>query len=300
MSMNIKDAIEEYMIASQADGKSQATLEWYASILKRMANGLIETDIYKTNTRHLRVYIIDIRDHYDSYDTQQTHIRAMHAFWRWCSQEYRFDNPMSRIAFPKPSRQKSPKAVSEDDVVTLFNFAGEGHIGVRNRAIMALLYDTGCRRSGIVTALMDELDMENMRMIVHEKGRKTRAVNFTEITVPILQEWLDIRSPRVETIFYSMTTFNPLTGSGLTQMFKRLKKKAGLKGRISPHAFRHAFAREYLLNGGDLETLRKILGHETIETVSLNYAVFTEQEAQDQHGKFSPMGKLAEKLDKQG
>ena len=90
-----------------------------------------------------------------------------------------------------------------------------------------------------------------------------------------------------------------LTRSGIQQMLRRYGKQAGINGvRCSPHTFRHTFAKNYLLNGGDIYSLKAILGHNTFDMVN-EYLHFTSQQITDLHHKFSPMDKFFEE-DQQG
>jgi site-specific recombinase XerD len=293
----MKQIIKEFLIAMRADGISMSTLAWYKSILMNFAGWLTSDDTTIT-AKTMRLYIIHIREHYDSYDTQHAHIRALHRFWRWVATEYSTQNPMRNIAFPAQPKQHSPKSADTGDIATLFEHLDDSPIGKRDGAMLAFLADTGARATGVVSLQMQDLDMEHRTAIVHEKGRKSRSVSFTEFTEQFLQEWMAIRSPAVKSVFYNMRTMKPLTRSGLEQMLKRLKRKAGVTGRVNPHSFRHAFARQYLLNGGDLASLSQILGHEDIETTRLYYAVFTTQELNTQQQKYSPMKQIMEQLDK--
>lgn len=68
-----------------------------------------------------------------------------------------------------------------------------------------------------------------------------------------------------------------------------IKQKAGIRGRVNPHSFRHGFAREYIRAGGDIVTLARLLGHENITTTAAFYAVFSDDELQEFHGRYSPM-----------
>ena len=69
-----------------------------------------------------------------------------------------------------------------------------------------------------------------------------------------------------------------MTGSTVIQMLRRMGKRAGVSGRVNPHAFRHAFAREFMLNGGDIGTVSQILGHTQIAVTKQFYAVFSTEE----------------------
>jgi integrase/recombinase XerD len=86
-----------------------------------------------------------------------------------------------------------------------------------------------------------------------------------------------------------------LTDEGVRQLLKRLKAKAGVTGPVNPHAFRHGFAREYLLNGGDLGTLADLLGHSDVQVTWQHYAIFRTAELQAKHDKHSPVALMGRK-----
>jgi len=75
-------------------------------------------------------------------------------------------------------------------------------------------------------------------------------------------------------------------------MIRRRAKEAGISGRVNPHAFRHAFARDYLLNGGDLATVSELMGHSGLDVTKDNYAIFNVRELQAKHALYSPMARL--------
>jgi len=110
----------------------------------------------------------------------------------------------------------------------------------------------------------------------------------------MLRAWLLVRPGGSDALFVNLSTGQALTESGVSQVLKRLKRRAGVRGRVNPHAFRHGFAREYLKNGGDLATLAKLLGHKDINTTTDFYAVFSEDELAELHEKFSPLRALRE------
>jgi integrase/recombinase XerD len=83
-----------------------------------------------------------------------------------------------------------------------------------------------------------------------------------------------------------------MTGSTAIQMLRRMGKRAGVSGRVNPHAFRHAFAREFMLNGGDIGTVSQILGHTQIAVTKQFYAVFSTEELRGEHDRFGPVSRL--------
>ena len=81
----------------------------------------------------------------------------------------------------------------------------------------------------------------------------------------------------------------PLTGSGINQMLRNLKKTAGITGRVNPHSFRHKFAQEYIKCGGDVITLAHLGGWRDLKTIQEAYAVFDEEELSKMQSEKSPL-----------
>jgi site-specific recombinase XerD len=88
-------------------------------------------------------------------------------------------------------------------------------------------------------------------------------------------------------VFPSHNTGERLTVSGVSQVLKRLKKRAGLNGRASPHRFRHRFAIDYLMTSGDLASLADLMGHESVETTKAFYAISEQGDLRRKHDQFS-------------
>lgn len=289
--ITLETAISEFLQATEADGASPDTLQWYRSILGTFTGFLPEGAMLDSvQPAKIRDYIIHCQKTYAP-DTAHGHKRVQHRFWAWCHAEYGLTNPMRNIKFTAPPKQAAPKAADMNDVARLLKACGDDYAGRRDRAIIAFLIDTGARASGVCGLLMSNLDMKNRRAIVIEKGKKARNVVFTGFTADLLNQWL-VGRPAVPNVFFNMRTFEPLTRSGLEQLLKRLKKKAGVGGRANPHAFRHALAREYLTNGGDLATLSRLMGHADVSTTAAHYALYTQDELAARHEALSPMNQI--------
>jgi len=175
----------------------------------------------------------------------------------------------------------------------MYDVAGVGDMGIRNRAILAFLLDTGCRAAGLCGLRLSDLSLDSNRGVVTEKGKKTRAVIFTFQTSELLRKWLEV-SKSDTYVFYDFDTFAPLKPNGLYQLTRRLAKKANVKGRFNPHSFRHLFSKHYVMNGGDVASLSKILGHRDVSTTVNHYVVFTDRELHEKHEQYSPAKMLVE------
>jgi site-specific recombinase XerD len=261
----LTSALQDYILSGRADGKRESTVNWYRSILGRFTATRPNILLKAITTNAIREYIMELRRSTYAEETVNDHIRALHTFFAWCSAEYGIPQKMhGRIKYPEPP-QSTPKVARIEDVQAMFEVAGEGDIGIRNRAILMFMLDTGCRAAGVCDLRVSDLDIPGRRAFVTEKGNKTRAVIFTALTAKLLRDWMRVRDTALK-VFYNIRTLMALTTSGLYQLFMRLGEEAGVEGHCHPHSFRHLFATSYLLRGGDNATLSKLLGHRDIST----------------------------------
>jgi integrase/recombinase XerD len=138
-----------------------------------------------------------------------------------------------------------------------------------------------------------DLDSKNRRAQLFEKGERARTVLFGERTARALRAWLRNRPFRgCAYVFTSIKEERPASGNSILQMLRRYGRRAGVSGRVNPHAFRHAFAREHILNGGDLASVSEMMGHTQIAVTKQFYAVFQAEELRAKHDAFSPVSHL--------
>lgn len=295
-------------MACRADGLKPITLRWYRTMLTPVAAALAGLRVDQITTNHLRAYVVRLRERHAYQDAPQraeqstglsaaslqSHHRALSRFFGWCKAEYALAaNPMDRIRMPKAQRRE-PKAVDLADLKRLLDATGDDRAGIRDRAILIFLADTGCRVGGLLGLTPADVDLEHGRAVVYEKGDRTRVVPFTRFTGQMIRAWLNVRPLQASTLFCGLSDqkrATPLTYNGVYQILLRLKRKAGVQGRVNPHSFRHGFAREYLINGGDLATLAQLMGHTTVQVTASYYAIFTMRELQERHQQFSPIAK---------
>jgi integrase/recombinase XerD len=127
--------------------------------------------------------------------------------------------------------------------------------------------------------------------VVREKGDKTRLAFFAVATAEVLEAWLEVRPPG-PWLFASLggkRRGERLSERGVSHTLNRRAKRAGTIGATNPHAFRHGFARAYLMAGGDLATLSRIMGHSDVGVTANFYSIFTVDELQRRHDEFSPL-----------
>ena len=281
--ITISDAIKDFLLAREADGLAVATRAWYASILTRFQHTLNNPKIDTVTPRRVRQYIVDLRQSDYSEDSVYGHIRALHAFWRWCSLEYSFPNPMANVKYPKQPAPKLPRRAEAEDIAKVFASLGSDPQGTRDKALLAFLLDTGCRAAGVCRLKLADLDMPQRRAYVREKGNKWRAVFFGAETGRLLADWMLMHEGHTDAVFYNLRRHSPLTPSGLLQICYRLARNAGVSGDFHPHSLRHHFAVAMLTHGADSGILSQIMGHVDVDTTIRQYGLLGGAELADQH-----------------
>jgi len=309
--MRLTEAIEALLIATRADGRSSATVATYRKRLKPFLAFFGDVSVDSLTVSEIRRYVAHLRDQTTlwadhpmhegragvlSTHTIAGHVRAFKRLFNWLEGEGEIEvNPTRRIKTPKP-KQREPKAIDFQDFLALLETTrGEKLADVRDRAILLFLSDTGCRVKGLCGLRAKDLHFDMHLATVTEKGDQTRLVPVSEMTEAALRSWLDVR-PTDQGPWLFVSLGNKATGrlsrNGVRQMLKRRARQAGVSGRVNPHAFRHAFAREFLMSGGDLGTLADLLGHSSVEVTHASYAIFTIKELQEKHRRHSPIARM--------
>jgi site-specific recombinase XerD len=232
-----------------------------------------------------------------SVESVRGYARSIRIFLRWCSELYQLPylaHIASRIRLPPKPRQ-SPKFIDPKDLARLILACGDDEIGLRDRALLCFLADTGCRVGGLLGLTLDKLDLARRRALVHEKGGRTRPVPFSAETAEALRVWLKVRPKDATSVFCGLGgpgrffRGEPLSRGGLHAILVKLAARAGVTGRCNAHSFRHGFARTALTRGMNMGVLAQILGHRSIQTTIDIYGGLSPDDLSEQHEKVSPI-----------
>ena len=202
-------------------------------------------------------------------------------------------NPFAEQIMPKKPISL-PKSISEDDVVKLLGAPKvDTVIGLRDRAMLELLYASGVRISELVNIKYSDLDLERNIMKVFGKGSKERLVPFGEDASQWISAYIDQRKENKELASIKYIFLNN-RGSKISRhaFWHRLKEyclEIGLKRDISPHSLRHAFATHLLNRGADLRSVQVLLGHSDLSTTQI-YTHIAKQRLSELIKKHHPRG----------
>jgi site-specific recombinase XerD len=161
--------------------------------------------------------------------------------------------------------------------------------GLRNRAMILLLVDTGIRASELCGLTSKDADLTNRHILVLGKGNKERSLPISARTAKMVWRYLttERKDERVDRPLFVSNTDDPMTRDGLLRVLKRLGEKAGVPN-CYPHRFRHTFALSFLRNGGNAFELQMALGHTTLEMVQ-TYLTLAQTDLDEAHRRASPV-----------
>lgn len=166
-------------------------------------------------------------------------------------------------------------------------------VGLRDRAILMLLLDTMARVSEACGLNAGDVDIEGQSIRVMGKGRKERDIPFGQVTMQTMRKYArEVADQRPDDPFFISHTGKRLAREHIAERMRKYGKKAKIEGvRCSPHTLRHTGAKRFVMNGGDIFTLQKLLGHTSLVMVR-RYVELASVDVRRQHERFSPADSL--------
>lgn len=279
------------------EGLARATLECYRRDLKQLAVWLSPQDKSLLTAEHadlLGFLAFKIRHH----NSPRTTSRQLSSIKRWFQYAVRHGkitvDPSLQIDSPKQPRTL-PKSISESAVEELLNAPlVDQTLGLRDRAMLEVLYATGLRVSELVSLKNSSLNLSMGIVKVIGKGNKERIVPLGEEAISWLSRYLLAARPQLlgkknsEFLFIS-NRHSAMTRQTFWHIVKRYALRAGLSGDLSPHTLRHAFATHLLNHGADLRIVQMLLGHADISTTQI-YTHVARQRLKELHTRHHPRG----------
>lgn len=303
--------IDTYLLCCTTEGKSPKTLDFYKANLRRFSRFLLshglDLPVPDIGPAEARSFIFHLQNNVTRWEDSpfvndskrlspfsvQGYARTIKAFWSWLLAEgYIEGNSMARLKLPKVPRKIVPTFTPEHMRRLMAVLDLRSPTGFRNYAMVLILLDTGIRLSELVNLDLEGLDLEQSCFLVRGKGSKERMVPYGNRVRRALWRYLTVfrpepACPQTGRLFLSESGL-PLRPRLVQSMMSRLGQKAGVSGvRCSPHTMRHTFAKQYLMHGGDVFSLQRILGHSSLEVVRL-YVNLAPGDVSAQHRKFSP------------
>ena len=279
-------------------GLSENSIEAYQRDMKQFADFLLEecgVNVPNTfKTKDIERYISHMYDLGLASNSQARIISSISSFCKYMRIEKLMDtDPLELVSTPKLSR-KLPDVLTVDDIEKIISSVDMSkNEGVRNRAILEVLYSCGLRVSELVNLQISRLDMIDSLVSIIGKGNKERIVPIGSQACEAIAIYLKhYRSQLNIDEGHEDTLFLGRYGRGLTRqmiftILKNAATRAGIKKKISPHTFRHSFATHLVEHGADLRAVQEMLGHAQITTTEI-YTHLDKRYLQDQVNQFHP------------
>jgi len=230
-----------------------------------------------------------------SVTTINNYIRNIRVFFNWMEREYIIrKNPMKKIRQLKHNRQAKVFLSDEDLKKFLSKFDKSYFTEHRDYVMIMLMLDSGMRLGECSTVLVTDLEIARKRINLRAeetKGRKDRTVYFSPKTETIIRRWLQFKDRYVESDYlFPIKEHGGSIGVGnFESNFKKYILRAGLNEEYTPHCLRNNFAKRCLMNGMDIFTLSKILGHSSVEVTEQAYLDLTDDDISKQYHRASPL-----------
>ncbi|HEX4441062.1 MAG TPA: site-specific tyrosine recombinase XerD [Thermoanaerobaculia bacterium] len=278
-------------------GLSAASVGAYRSDLEQFGRHLAARGVEasRVDRRELSRYLSGLRAKGLSARSAARALSALRGFYAFAAAHLGFaQDPTADVANPKAGLSL-PRALGEDEVEALLAAPDAATpLGLRDRAMIELLYASGLRVSEIVTLARDAVDLDAGILRVTGKGGKERLVPFGKSAAAWLARYLEVSRPPLDAK-RSPHLFLSARGAAMTrqrfwQIIEGYGRAAGIRRRLTPHAVRHSFATHLLEHGADLRALQMMLGHADISTTQI-YTRVSPSRLQRVYDAFHPRAK---------
>lgn len=284
---------------------SQLTLRNYSHYLRRFCDWLKDTQKITDITvvdldviRKYRVYLARLEDEQGrslSKSTQSYHIIALRSWLKWFVKNDVVVIAPEKIDLPK-KESISMKFLNLEQIERLLNQPQlSKQSGLRDKALLEVLFSTGLRVSELVSLNRDQVNTQRKEFGVIGKGRRPRVVFLSDRACEWVDRWLDSREDNWRPVFVRFSGAKPepladgedmrLTTRSVQRLVDTYCRKARLPVKISPHGIRHSFATDLLFNGAGLREVQEMLGHKNIATTQI-YTHVTQPQLQKVHKHF--------------
>lgn len=288
----------EYLEIEQ--NRSQKTIRNYDHYLTRILDYAEDpqiTDIDDDFVRKWRLWLnrlgTNTSDELEK-STQNYHLIALRSFLKYCAKRNIPAMSADKVELARTQR-KQVTFLNPEELERLFSEPKLDTMpGLRDRAILELLFSSGLRVSELVGLDRDHINLKRREFMVRGKGQKDRPIFISETAAAWVQAYVDERKDNTQPLFVRYSgrkavdtsgNYSRLTARSIQRMVARYALLAGITKHVSPHTLRHSFATDLLMNGADLRSVQALLGHSNISTTQI-YTHVTDPHLKSVHERF--------------
>lgn len=271
----MRDEIQEFMTYLRENKKSSANTEAsYRRDLQKAAAYFAEqeiTDVRQITATNIRSYLLYLEKRQFASSTVSRNVASLHAFFHYLFRVRKIEEDPSEQLHPPKVEKKAPVILSVDQLDRLMNQPREDTTkGMRDRAMLELLYATGIRVSELISLKVTDV---NLPLAYISSPSHDRMIPFGDTARQSLQRYLGVARPALigdncEYLFPNCQG-HPMSRQGFWKLLKGYAEDAGIREDITPHTLRHSFAAHLIENGADIHTVQQMLGHSDISTTQM-------------------------------
>lgn len=308
--MDISDLINDFLESLEIEkGRSTKTTENYGLYLARFLD-LITQDFPEGSTIkpsdltpeilrkfRLRLNRFDDNQNHERLSalTQSYHLIALRGFLKYLAKRGIHSLDPSLVDLPRAAKKQVTFLHFDEVERLLAEIPIDTETGLRDRAIIELLFSGGLRVSELCNLNRDSINLARREFMVRGKGKKDRPIFIDQTTADHLEEYLSARSDTLPALFLNNSSnqnipdtsgdFRRLSPRSIERIIQKYARLAGITKHVTPHTLRHSFATDLLMNGADLRSVQSLLGHANIATTQI-YTHITDPHLKEVHEKF--------------
>lgn len=308
--MDISDLISDFLESLEIEkGRSTKTTENYGLYLARFLDLITQdfpegatikpADLTPEILRKFRLRLNRFDDNQNherlSALTQSYHLIALRGFLKYLAKRGIKSLDPSLVDLPRAAK-KQVTFLHFDEVSRLLSeIPTDTETGLRDRAIIELLFSGGLRVSELCNLNRDSINLARREFMVRGKGKKDRPIFIDQTTAEHIEEYLNARTDTLPALFLNNSSnqnipdtsgdFRRLSPRSIERIIGKYTRQAGITKRVTPHTLRHSFATDLLMNGADIRSVQSLLGHANIATTQI-YTHITDPHLKEVHEKF--------------
>ena len=307
--MDLNDLINDFLEHLEVEaGRSKKTVENYRLYLERFydivceilgRNDVKPADITKEVLRKYRLKLNRYGSENGDEDlqviTQTYHLIALRGFLKYLARRDIKSLDPSLVELPHVKRKQVTFLHFDEVEDMLEEIETSTESGLRDRAIIELLYSGGLRVSELVGLNRDSINLARREFVVRGKGSKDRPIFISEACADRVADYLDARTDSLPALFLNNSknlqvadtsgNYRRMTARSVERIVEKYARLAGITKHVSPHTLRHSFATDLLMNGADIRSVQSMLGHADISTTQI-YTHVTDKHLKEIHEKF--------------
>lgn len=271
----MRDEIQEFITYLREDKKSSANTEAsYRRDLQKAAAFFAEqeiTDVRQITATNIRSYLLYLEKRQFASSTVSRNVASLHAFFHYLFRARKIEEDPSEQLHPPKVEKKAPVILSVEQLDRLMGQPRtDTPKGMRDRAMLELLYATGIRVSELINLKVTDV---NLPLAYISSPSHDRMIPFGDTARQSLQQYLGAARPALVTddcpYLFPNCQGRPMSRQGFWKLLKGYAEDAGIQADITPHTLRHSFAAHLIQNGADIHTVQQMLGHSDISTTQM-------------------------------